>query len=550
MLTPLRPYRIRASPWATAGWVALLVLVVALSLRSHGAFLLGSFHDDAKYVLLARSLVEADSYGVHIGPVPLPNAYPFGFPLLLLPLIRACPDQLDCLTLLPLAATLINVTLLYWGWPILSRTSSRWWALAVAASYALHPWVLVQTNMVLSEPVFTTFVLAALLATERGMRVTPPRTAGLVVVGWLLAWVPFTRTAGAVLGPVIALRTMWPLSRDGVRRGTALAAGVLLLLVPVLAFTSLSLTDLLPQRYLEAFVQPSLRGHDRSEDSLATRALRGLDAYASEYVRQSVLPFGGGERERAFGQRLGIADLPRVIGFCVTGIVLIGAFAHPGLAPSVLLFEMAYAPVPLLWYARHTRLLYPIQPLLCFQLLLGMRALFRVVMPRQRATRLGISAPDLAVTGLAVALAALSIVRSWEPHARSTQHTRDYRVGTTWLRAHTPTDAIVAAEEPATIHVYTQRATIPQPPVRSVEELRTFLTGYGVDYLLIGPWGEWRADGQPRYTAETERNFLPLVQDLVRRGELTLVYDSEPRERVQVYRVEQIPPLPTDASQG
>jgi hypothetical protein len=529
--------QLRTPPWSVVGWMVLLVLVVGLSWRSHGVFQLGAFHDDAKYTLLARSLLGSDSYGVHTGAAePFPHPYPFGFPLLLLPLERMCTARLDCLTLLPLAATLANVTLLFWGWPLLSGTRSRWWALAVAGGYALHPWTIVQTNMVLSEPVFTTLVLGVLLLTERCIQSAPPRTATLIALGWLLTWVPFTRTSGIALWPVVWFRILWR-SNDARRRGLALIAGTGLLLLPVLAMTSVAPGDLVPYRYVESIIWPSMRGREPAEDSLAIRVARGIDAYASRFVRLSILPFGGGEQERALGRRVGIDDLPRALGLGVTASVLIGAFARPRLASSVLLFEIAHAAATLSWYARDTRLLYPIQPFLFFQFLLGIRLLLQLALPQRFLSRLGVSLSDRTIAAMVVTLAAFAVTRSAQPHSPSTQHTRDYRAGATWLREHSAADAVIMAEESFTVHLYARRAIVPFPPARSAYDLRTALARDGVDYVLLAPWGTWREDGQLDYTARAAQRLLPEVRALVASGELQRVYESEPREKVEVFRV-------------
>lgn len=533
MQTPRRAAR----PWPVVGWLLLLVLIVGLSWVSHGVFQLGAFHDDSKYFLLARSILGADAYGVHTGYAgAVRHPYPFGFPLLLMPLADACPDRWDCLTLLPLATTLINVTLLFFGWGILSGTRSPWWALAVAAGYALHPWTIVQTNMVLSEPVFTTFSLGALIVTEQCARTTRPPTARLVLLGWLLAWVGFTRSAGIVLWPVAAVRVLWRAPDVG-RRVAALAIGLALLLLPVVAVTSVSLSDLVPYQYVESMISPSLRDRDPAEDSFSFRFTHGVDAYATQYVRQSAFPFGGGEQERALGRLVGIDDLPRVLGVGASLIILVGALAHPRVGLSVLGFEAAHMLLHVFWYARDTRLLYPIQPFLFFQLLVGIRTLLQLALPQRRPARAGIGMADRIVAGLVLALVAASIVRSARPHPPSIEHTRDYRTGTDWLRQHSPPDAVIMAAEPATIHLYAQRTTMPVARVNSTDELRAALADAGVDYVLIAPFGAWSESGQLEYAAKRGSNFLPQVRELIARGELELVYESEPREKVLIYRV-------------
>lgn len=69
-----------------AAIAGLLVLAAGLYLYRFDSFQVGTYMDDAQYVVLAKSLVQGPAYGLVSGPGPaLPTRFPFGWPLLLAP---------------------------------------------------------------------------------------------------------------------------------------------------------------------------------------------------------------------------------------------------------------------------------------------------------------------------------------------------------------------------------------------------------------------------------------------------------------------------------
>jgi hypothetical protein len=180
-------------------WGALLAVAVILSLKDYQSFQLGTYGDDAFYPVLAQSLVHSDQYGLINVPGDQPGAppFPFGYPLLLTPFVLLFPDSLDAMKVLSLIATLSNATLLFWGWHWFSRRS-HWWGIAVVGLYILSPLTVTHTRMVMSESVFTTFCLAAMLLAEQATQRRQNRWWSLLT-SVMLTFVAFTRTVGLVL---------------------------------------------------------------------------------------------------------------------------------------------------------------------------------------------------------------------------------------------------------------------------------------------------------------------------------------------------------------
>ena len=519
--------------------VSLLLLLLGLSLKDYDSFQLGTYQDDAKYVVLARSIAFAKPYSLSVGPgTPLPTGYPFVFPLLLAPFTKLFPDAPETMKVLSLVATLVSVSLLLWGWPLLSPTTSRWWGVGVAGCWAVAPNVVGQTRMVMSDALFTTFVLATLLLVEHCARRGGRASGCSIALGLSMTLALFTRTVGVVLCLAVMLRLCRLPGRRFLEHVVGILVGGAAVLVPVLLCTTVTPANLVPFRYLGTFRQPSVRGVDAAEDVLAVRFARGVREYAQRQLREIVVPFGGGRRETAFGQGLGMSDLPSAIGLLVTGLVVLGCLSQlfgGGLAPSVLLFEVPYVTAILFWHYRSSRFLYPIQPFLLDQLFTGVGVLGARVLPRTaRAGRLG----NVFVGGAFTVITCGAVYKDVQPADDSRQHARDFRVGTSWLKDHSAPDAVVMAQQSPAIHLYSDRRIVDYPAVRSASELEQALRDLGVNYILVAPDLTWRVDVAPRYDDYTSGTFLPFVEALATAGKLTLVYESDPKDRVCIYRVE------------
>jgi hypothetical protein len=528
----------RTTPATTAqiaAWVALLIAVFWLSLRGIGTFQLGIYQDDASYVVLARSIAFGDHFGMinEPGPPP-PGKFGFGFPLLLAPLMRLFPDNLAATTAVPLLATLLNLSLLCWGWPLLSPNSSRWWGLGIASLHGLSPMIVANSGMVMSEPVFTTFVLTGLLLTEACARRRSGRWVS-VALGATLTLAFFTRPIGIALWAAALVRL-------GLANRGKDFPGVLLgsfgLLALVFATTPVALRDLPPWEFAAEFQKGKpVTAESPQKEGFLDQGLEVAAGYVFEDIRRAIVPAGDGERERAFAERLGFRYGPEVIGGAVTAVTLIGAWRClrvGALSPVAQLFELFYFGGLLLWPWDAVRYMYPVQPLLSLQFLLGLAVIASWVRarPDRTAVRLGIGTPA------ALAWAALVVLSTWRSLAvgDSRSFTRDLRTGTTWLAANSPPDALVMARYPQAAYLYSGRKTVDLVAAPSAAAFDRVLNEKRIDYVLLGPKLTWSADGSLEY-GDPDRSLLPVLAEMVARGRVELVYTSDPRQKVLVYRV-------------
>ena len=547
----------RASMPQVLAWTALLVVILSLYARGVGSFQVGVYQDDAGYLVLSRSFAFGDHYGLVNGPGPTrPSKYPFMFPLLLSPfadsLVAAkrqvganadAPEQrLLKATAVPLLATLINVSLLFWAWPLLSRTS-RWWGLGIAYLHGLSPLVTAHARMIMSEPVFLTFVLAVLLLTETCAD-GRSRPGCAVALGAAIAAAVFTRTIGITVAVAAVVRlAAFPFqlsrrqpyaasARDAARTLALLALGAVALVGSAVASTSMCVRDLGSTAYADELLARTSDVTGTAPGAFAAQVARVGRGYLLDQVRNVILPVGGGERTREWAQRLGVDGVSTWIGAAVLGAVLIGAWQSAScrlLAPTVLLFEVIYFAAIVLWPWDQTRYLYPLQPFLQFQFLVGAAYIAAIGTPQRFASQRPLGAGTAAVVGLVLVFCSGS--KSFEVRD-SRQFTRDLSIGTDWLARHTPPGAIVMARYPEAVYLYSGRATVDLITTGTPADVERLLAGSPADYVLVAPSLIWGA--VPPALSSHEQAILAALADMASHGRAELVYESA-RDRVVIY---------------
>lgn len=530
----------RASLTQVAAWLLLVAAVAAISLAGWGTFQVGVYQDDAVYALLARAIAEGDRYGVLADPAnPMPAKYPFGLPLLLAPLQLWWPDDPTAMTAVPLAATLANVSLLFWAWPWLGPTTSRWWGLGVASLHGLSPLAIDHSRMVMSEPTFLTFTLLSLILAEvlaRGRHRSP---ALPFLLGVALVFAFFTRYVGAAVGLAAVVRILHARRSKALPVLAWVGLGAVTTLAAVLLLTPVELGGMAPRQYLGEIEQSVAPAEAVSAQARWQRVRRVLSGYVRSDIWRATIPIGIGARGRAWAERLEVTWLSDSLGIVVTALVAFGFVAAArarALAPSVLGYQVVYLVGVQFWPWSGVRYLYPLQPFLYFQILFAVASLASLGAAGRatgglRANRRGPMAASIGWAGLAVILVWKSV-----QIAGSIGHTRDFRLGTTWLRQNAPAAAVVVARYPSQVHLYSRRTTLPL--VGGPDRLAQILDQRSVDYVLVGPELKWRMDGEFDYDGATRDEIVPWLEAQRARGTMTLVYESLPNERVRVYRVE------------
>jgi len=479
------------SRWA-AWWPAVVTIAVALAL---GVFAMnplpiGAFHDDARYLLLARSIAEGTGYRfVFVPGSPAGTHFPPAFPFLLAAVWKVAPAFPASVMLFKLLNAMMLAPAAF-GAFVLARDRaglSPWTAAGVAVAFAGSVPVLFLDGVLFSEPFFTAALIAALLVSERAVRSAAsdedagrPLARIALAAGLAIGAVTMIRTigiaAGVGLGITLLRRRQW-------RELAVAMAGIAAFVVPWQLWT---------MRH-GAEIPPILSGDYGTYGSWMGAALR------SE---------GGGFIARIAGTNLGgfriLLDLfgvsgalRAVVAVPVVLALALGVARLARRAPVTVASAAAYLLVVLVWPGAPDRFLWPVWPLL----LTGIACGASDVAARTAATERGRVARGLMLAALgACALllvrfnAGMYRSRAWEGPARANAK---LAIAASETAARLP-DGLVASEFDALVSLYTGRPAVPllplmaanylhpRTPPEAARQLSQILDAYHPRFLLVG----------------------------------------------------------------
>jgi hypothetical protein len=262
--------------------VAAVAVGVAHATIVAGRYHVGSFDDDAAYVMLARAIASGHGLTSRLaGGYPLVGVYPPGYPALLSPLAALWPASVVPFRLLPLAmfVAIFPLTELYLRRLAVAPAVRA----AVLALLALNPVLATYATMTTPETSFVVFFLLLVLFIGRWEKEARWSPAGVATVA-AAAGTLWLKEAGVGIVAGVALWLL--LGRRG-RRALAIVAGSLALFAPLLVMRWRAGANLLGSRYSRDF---GVHYHG----SLAGRAgyyvTDGLWSYFSKAMPRTVVP--------------------------------------------------------------------------------------------------------------------------------------------------------------------------------------------------------------------------------------------------------------------
>ena len=414
-------------------------------------YFVGSFDDDASYIMVARALASGHGLGAHVpsGAV-VAGLYPPGYPLLLAPLVVAGGHATWDLRGLSVAAfaALFALTWLYLG---RRRVDDRV-RMAVLVLLALSPVAATFATMVMPEMPFLVVFVAALVALdrwERQDRVCTRAGAGVVAAAVALVWLK-EAAAGMVAGLVL-----WLVLRRAWRKGAVVVAAVAASLLPVVAARLSAGIPLAGSRYsqeLGAYYRGSLG--DRLVHVLPAAA----HAFASVALPATVVPRGVPLPLAGWG-----AHTLRVLAWQVTLLSLVGAvvWARRHLDGAVVIVGV-YLAETLLWPYINERRVILVLPVILAWYALGAWTVAGAVLRRIRRPRALVPARS-ALAALAAAVVVVPL---------AAQFGRDYLFGDfqdsprpggsrymAFLAAVAPPGAVIETDYLSTTALFTGRRT-------------------------------------------------------------------------------------------
>ena len=179
--------------------------------------------DSARYVIMARSLVNGDGYREIDTPgAPLYAHRPPGMSVLLMPAAWIAPYDAIAAKATVLLTTLLLLALLYYYIVCLSQSEEpedltdkqlNFGALLITFLFAVNPFTLFYSTLIMSEIPFTACTLGILYLIAA--RPEQPRKRDLFLIAALLVFLPFLRTIGIAMVLAVACwavvrKSRWP----------------------------------------------------------------------------------------------------------------------------------------------------------------------------------------------------------------------------------------------------------------------------------------------------------------------------------------------------
>jgi hypothetical protein len=271
------------SRWLALGWLVPLAVQVVHTFAVAPAYRVGSFDDDANYLMAAHVLASGGWLTSKMPSGATVVAYYLpGYPMLLVPLVWLWGSALWP----PRAFSTVCVALLYpllWAW-MGRRGLKPCYRVAVLALLAINTVLATYSTMVMAEAPFLMVLVLALFALDRWERRPGVLNACVAVV--LMAGLVWLKEAGLGLVAGLVLYELW---RRRWSRAAGVGLGTAALLLPALVARWASGGSTIGNRYAGEISAPGQGGF---LDHLPREVVHDAWSYLQEVLRQSVLPTG------------------------------------------------------------------------------------------------------------------------------------------------------------------------------------------------------------------------------------------------------------------
>lgn len=444
--------------------IAVLVLVaVNVALLWHD-LQIGTYWDDGHFITLAKSIAAGRGFSDINDPLaPSHNRFPVGFPALLAPVALIAGTALWPYKVF---VALITIMMLALCRIYLSKSESTAINISVLILLGVNTLVASHASMVMSEPAFTALVIASLLIHRRIISTKSQSNLNLeILLAFTIVATYFVRTIGIAL-VVSALFDAF-ITRS-FRRGI-----IILLVFGIFAGVWALRGLVVSQTVISWIYQKSL------SETTSMDVPKNFIDYSAYLIPASVIPLVDHPRTQHLALTMRLEWLRITFMSCFTLLIFLGwAKACRDKRRRIeCIYVILYMLMLLPWppYNKGIRYIYPMLPFFYSYLLnAGCATLARVV-------------PNYRKIGCYIigSLAFLYTLYNFSLFLNPT-HTRvrDISIGATWIRDHAPLNALVLAQDPMSIYLYTQRSTIALP---KQEELENTIKSKDINYVIIGP---------------------------------------------------------------
>ncbi len=507
--------------------VVAMVIIASLAAISLDSSLRGK-GDDAHYVVLAKSIAEGKGFRQINSPrMPMETTFPFGFPLLLAPIIKIFGVSIAALKLVPAVCTMAAVAATYW---LFALSVGRVWASVLALIVASCPLVVSFSTQLRSEALslaLTTLCLALAIGCARERDGLTVRCVILALALWFAL---LTRTIGVVL--VLAMIPyLWFEQRN--KKALFLAAMIAVTAAPFLVLGQSSTPQDTNYLFRALHVEPNLEeSRMLSGREMAARLAAHAWRYARDLSELLLLPFA------AALHRAGLTAVAYALALAMAALVGVGIKADFRTGRRLLaMFTPLYILFLLPQPACEPRYLLPVVPMLAWFTIRGMGA----VAARTQSLFLNIS-PTNARNGLAALLVIGGLVGGIHTAVTkpdklmSLPEVADYKRAGTWIATNTPDDSIILCVKPFYMYLWAGRRTEGFPITARPATLESWVRYTQATHLVIDSFG-WRDKRTAAFQDIAQRRPLTYRRMDVAQtsgSRPTLVYEIGPAARVGV----------------
>ena len=451
----------------------LATLIYALSLTSR--LTLGG--DGAQYVMLAEALIEGKGYTDFYGPVDIPHSIcPFGFSLMLAPLVGIFGRNLLILKLVPLFSTVLALYILF----LLLREYTEGWVIsAIMLLTALSPLILSYSTILVSEAPYLLFSFMTLLflVKYKSQKSTLNKYLFLSVVAMLLSY--YTRFVGISL---FACALLFLGFKRDMKKSLAISVLFVPLLLPWIYRSHLVGGYGWVARYLSKDVFSPDLGMMNLLDFIK-RFFYNIVIYAGKVFPDTF--FYPHLLSITRGQPIFILKL--IIGGFISILSLYGFIIHIRKRINAIdLYIIPYFGICLAYPWHGTKFTYPVLPFLFYYFILGAKSLierFNLLFSKKlNSKKIPIFFLFIIILSSLCGDAVLIFKAHREPYF---QDEYSYIQANEWIKKNTPSESRIVCRKPRFTYFYTKRKAMYYPYSTDASRLIKLIEENEIDYVIV-----------------------------------------------------------------
>jgi len=467
--------------------------------------------DNATYIVLAKSIISGKGFRDLSAPgEPFHTQYPFGYPLLLAPLLLLFPQNFIPLKFLSL---LLGTGSLLLFFHLFKNRVEPFILIISLLLLALNPDLLEFSHWELSEIPYLFFSLLSLFLLIIGMTRNPSLNPTLLtgLVSMMLTY--YIRSIGLAL---ILAALVFLIYKRNFKLFFFLLFFAFLIAFPW--FFRNQRINPGQNEYLSQFLMRDPYNPDAgllSSAEFIERFFTNLKIYFFSVIPAITLPFFSSLLPSSFTLFLSLV---------VTGLILIGIYVliknRVGLTEFYLLFYLGIALIwPSVWSDR--RFLIPVIPFLIFPFVLGIKTIlgkmishFWPILFVPLLSLLVLANLQVLLSQIPENLRLLSQYRKGEVMAGYSPDWFNYYKAAEWVKSNTLSSSIVMSRKPSLFFLRSERKGICYPFTSNPKQILSAIDEQGVSYVIVDSF---------RWTGTTRRYLIPAIERYPERFEIVYV---------------------------